>query len=203
MANEEFTSEAQKAIFDKLCKELHVYTDDEAPKLEPLNSDTPDPSNPPYYLGDNGLEAIEVSNQYISNLVGQAAADEFNLIKYAVRWPRKGQAISDLNKIVWYADDLITLIGEANAKSDFTSIFIASPKEHQIAGGITVREVQINFLEWLAGVEAYLDGRMIENVLMWQYADTPLEAGKMLGKIIQDALNLIDIRTEINETTGD
>lgn len=63
-------------------------------------------SHPAHYQSSNGLEAIDVIDAFTEGLEGMEAVDTANIIKYACRWKRKG-GVQDLEKIIWYAQNLI------------------------------------------------------------------------------------------------
>lgn len=64
-------------------------------------------SHPDHYQAENGMEVIDVIEAFTANLKGIEATDTGNIIKYACRWPKKGHAIQDLEKIIFYAQHLI------------------------------------------------------------------------------------------------
>ena len=59
-------------------------------------------SHPPHYQGAKGLEVIDVISRIVKNYDGMLAYDIGNIVKYAIRWPKKGGK-QDLEKIIWYA----------------------------------------------------------------------------------------------------
>lgn len=66
-------------------------------------------SQPPHYISETGLEAIDVIEAFTFDLKGIEAVDTANIIKYICRWKQKGGK-QDLGKIIWYAQHLINHI---------------------------------------------------------------------------------------------
>ena len=64
-------------------------------------------NNPKHYQGVNGLEVIEVMENFIPKLEGMKAVCMANIIKYVLRHPEKN-GVEDLMKARWYLDRLIT-----------------------------------------------------------------------------------------------
>ena len=63
-------------------------------------------NHPNHYKGKNGMEVIDVIQEFTSDLKGIEATDTGNIIKYALRWKQKN-GIQDLEKMIWYAQHLI------------------------------------------------------------------------------------------------
>lgn len=64
-------------------------------------------NNPKHYQGINGLEVIEVMENFIPKLNGMKAVCMANIIKYILRHPEKN-GVEDLMKARWYLDRLIS-----------------------------------------------------------------------------------------------
>ena len=64
-------------------------------------------NNPKHYQGINGLEVIEVMENFIPKLNGMKAVCMANIIKYVLRHPEKN-GVEDLMKARWYLDRLIS-----------------------------------------------------------------------------------------------
>lgn len=63
-------------------------------------------SHPSHYQTDN-FEVIDIIEEFTKNLSGIEATDTGNVIKYILRWDKKGQPIRDLEKAQWYLTHLI------------------------------------------------------------------------------------------------
>lgn len=63
-------------------------------------------SHPLHYKGANGLEVLDVIENFVDFLDGTEAYCTGNMIKYICRWKRKN-GIQDLQKIIYYATYLI------------------------------------------------------------------------------------------------
>lgn len=63
-------------------------------------------SHPDHYQSETGLEVIEAIEAFTFDLKGIEAVDTGNIIKYACRWKKKN-GIQDLEKIMWYTQNLI------------------------------------------------------------------------------------------------
>lgn len=68
-------------------------------------------SHPDHYQSKTGLEVIEVIEAFTSDLTGIEAVDTANVIKYICRWKKKN-GLQDLNKAMWYLQNLINHIEE-------------------------------------------------------------------------------------------
>jgi hypothetical protein len=62
-------------------------------------------SHPDHYKS-GGMEVIDVIEALTKDLSGIEATDTGNIIKYILRWKKKG-GIQDLEKILWYTTHLI------------------------------------------------------------------------------------------------
>ena len=80
------------------------------------NYESKDPmvSHPKHYKGKNGIEVIDVIENFTEGLEGVEATDTGNIIKYACRWSKKGNAEQDVEKIIWYATHLLNHLKEKN-----------------------------------------------------------------------------------------
>lgn len=63
-------------------------------------------SHPSHYQTDN-FEVIDIIEEFTKNLSGIEATDTGNVIKYILRWDKKGNPIQDLEKAQWYLTHLI------------------------------------------------------------------------------------------------
>jgi hypothetical protein len=70
-------------------------------------------SHPDHYQAQNGLEAIDVIEAFTADLVGAEATCTGNILKYAIRWKKKG-GVQDLKKIMWYTQRLIDYLEKEN-----------------------------------------------------------------------------------------
>lgn len=66
-------------------------------------------SHPSHYQSSTGIESIEVIEAFTDDLYGVEAVYTGNILKYAMRWKKKG-GIQDLKKIMWYTQRLINFI---------------------------------------------------------------------------------------------
>lgn len=69
-------------------------------------------SHPKHYKGKHGMEVIDVIEDFTERLEGVEATDTGNIIKYACRWSKKGNAEQDVEKIIWYATHLLNHLKE-------------------------------------------------------------------------------------------
>lgn len=65
-------------------------------------------SHPNHYQSKTGLEVINVIKAFTEDLVGMEAVDTANVLKYVCRWKKKN-GIQDLEKAMWYLQDLINI----------------------------------------------------------------------------------------------
>ncbi len=70
-------------------------------------------SHPGHYQSKRGLEAIDVIEAFTDGLNGAEATNTGNILKYAMRWKKKG-GIQDLRKIMWYTQRLIDYLEKEN-----------------------------------------------------------------------------------------
>lgn len=63
-------------------------------------------NHPDHYISENGLEAIDVIEAFVSDLKGMDAVCTANAIKYILRWKHKN-GVQDLEKAIWYINRLI------------------------------------------------------------------------------------------------
>ena len=62
--------------------------------------------HPSHYQSINGIEVIDVIDEFTKGLDGVVAFDIGNAIKYVCRWKNKG-GVEDLRKAVWYISHAI------------------------------------------------------------------------------------------------
>lgn len=74
-------------------------------------------SHPEHYQSNGGIEVIDVIAAFTAGLTGMEAYETGNIIKYACRWKKKG-GVQDLEKIIWYAQDLIERIKAKDTSND-------------------------------------------------------------------------------------
>lgn len=67
-------------------------------------------NHPQHYISQNGLEVINVIEEFTSDLKGLQAVCTANAIKYILRWPHKGSPKQDLQKAQWYISKLISTL---------------------------------------------------------------------------------------------
>lgn len=67
-------------------------------------------NHPQHYISQNGLEVIDVIEEFTSDLKGLQAVCTANAIKYILRWPYKGNPKQDLQKAQWYISKLISTL---------------------------------------------------------------------------------------------
>lgn len=63
-------------------------------------------NHPSHYQGNNGMEVIDVIDNFTQDLKGVEAFDTGNIIKYVCRWKSKN-GVEDLKKAKWYLEHLI------------------------------------------------------------------------------------------------
>lgn len=68
-------------------------------------SDDRNVSHPNHYQGANGMEVIDVIDNFTVGLTGIEAVDTANAIKYVLRWKNKN-GIQDIEKAIWYLTHL-------------------------------------------------------------------------------------------------
>ena len=66
-------------------------------------------NHPDHYQSANGLEVIDVIEEFTSDLKGIEATDTGNILKYVCRWKKKN-GIEDLKKAKWYLEHLIDYV---------------------------------------------------------------------------------------------
>lgn len=79
-------------------------------------------SHPAHYQSSKGIEVIDVIEAFTEGLEGIIAVDAGNIIKYACRWSKKN-GTEDLEKIIWYAQDLIDHLEEQKARAKEAAYF--------------------------------------------------------------------------------
>ena len=67
-------------------------------------------NHPQHYISQNGLEVIDVIEEFTSDLKGLQAVCTANAIKYILRWPHKSNPKQDLQKAQWYISKLISTL---------------------------------------------------------------------------------------------
>lgn len=72
-------------------------------------------SHPSHYQSSSGIESIEVIEAFTEDLEGVEAIYTGNILKYAMRWNKKG-GVQDLKKIMWYTQRLINFIENKEGK---------------------------------------------------------------------------------------
>lgn len=79
-------------------------------------------NHPAHYISKNGLEVIDVIQEFTEGLTGIIAVCMGNIIKYVLRWNRKG-GVEDLKKARFYLDKVIAMLDkEAAVKADAQDI---------------------------------------------------------------------------------
>lgn len=68
-------------------------------------------NHPSHYQGKNGLEVIDVIDNFVGDLQGEKAVCMGNVIKYILRHTKKN-GVEDLLKARWYLDRLISYYDE-------------------------------------------------------------------------------------------
>ena len=63
-------------------------------------------SHPSHYQGANGMEVIDVIENFTCDLTGKEATNTGQIIKYILRWKKKN-GLQDLEKTMWYLQGLI------------------------------------------------------------------------------------------------
>lgn len=76
-------------------------------------------NHPPHYVSETGMEVIDVIEAFTFDLNGIEATDTGNIIKYACRWKHKN-GIQDLEKLVWYANHLISHLKKLKDENEIT-----------------------------------------------------------------------------------
>ena len=72
-------------------------------------------SHPDHYQS-NGMEVINVIENFTKGLEGIEATDTGNIIKYTCRWSKKGNPVQDIEKIIWYATHLLNAVKKKEDK---------------------------------------------------------------------------------------
>lgn len=70
-------------------------------------------NHPSHYQGKNGLEVIDVIDNFVGDLQGEKAVCMGNVIKYILRHTKKN-GVEDLLKARWYLDRLISYYDKPN-----------------------------------------------------------------------------------------
>lgn len=75
-------------------------------------------SNPSHYQTKSGLEAIDVIKAFTEDLTGYEAVATANVLRYILRWKKKN-GIQDIEKVIWYATDLLEYLKQADAEKKY------------------------------------------------------------------------------------
>lgn len=94
-------------------------------------------SHPSHYQSASGIESIDVIEAFTEDLEGVEAIYTGNILKYAMRWKKKG-GVQDLKKIMWYTQRLINFV---ESKEDTLEEHIAIVNE-KLGTNITLDEVK-------------------------------------------------------------
>jgi hypothetical protein len=84
--------------------------------LEDYESKNKNVSHPDHYQGKNGMEVIDVIENFTTDLTGIRAICTGNVIKYILRWSHKN-GLEDLEKAQWYLTRLINDIKSDRVKN--------------------------------------------------------------------------------------
>lgn len=76
-------------------------------------------NHPDHYQSANGLEVIDVIEEFTSDLKGIEATDTGNILKYICRWKKKN-GIEDLKKAKWYLEHLIDYVESTETTETIT-----------------------------------------------------------------------------------
>ena len=76
-------------------------------------------SHPSHYQGANGMEVIDVIENFTCDLVGKEATNTGQIIKYILRWKKKN-GLQDLEKTMWYLQRLIDIVKSDASSSKIT-----------------------------------------------------------------------------------
>lgn len=76
-------------------------------------------NHPDHYQSANGLEVIDVIEEFTSDLKGIEATDTGNILKYVCRWKKKN-GIEDLKKAKWYLEHLIDYVESTETTETIT-----------------------------------------------------------------------------------
>ena len=87
-------------------------------------------SHPSHYQGANGMEVIDVIENFTCDLVGKEATNTGQIIKYILRWKKKN-GLQDLEKTMWYLQRLIDSVkGDASSSKTTEEINLSTEKEN-------------------------------------------------------------------------
>ena len=78
-------------------------------------------SHPSHYQGANGMEVIDVIENFTCDLVGKEATNTGQIIKYILRWKKKN-GLQDLEKTMWYLQRLIDIVRSGETSDDCTPL---------------------------------------------------------------------------------
>ena len=84
-------------------------------------------SHPSHYQGANGMEVIDVIENFTCDLVGKEATNTGQIIKYILRWKKKN-GLQDLEKTMWYLQRLIDIVKSSASSSGLTEEIIDGEK---------------------------------------------------------------------------
>ena len=114
-------------------------------------------SHPSHYQSEDGLEVIDVIKAFTADLTGIEAVDTGNIIKYICRWKKKN-GLQDLEKALWYLQDLIENVKNEQIVDKFNSVGLVnaiSPEELDSLLDIRVKDLTQNEIDV---IEAILNG---------------------------------------------
>lgn len=74
-------------------------------------------NHPSHYISDAGIESIEVIDAFTDHLVGREATYTGNILKYTMRWKKKG-GLKDLKKARWYLERLIAHVEKLEKENE-------------------------------------------------------------------------------------
>lgn len=156
--NAEFSADKQ----EKMVEKMKQFASDDA--------DEEIPEEPSYYKAADGTELIQYMEQMVMPLHGIVAFDEGCLIKYIIRWRKKG-GVTDLRKARWYASDILASLsayGDACLVPDASDVIA---EQEQYPCNPRVRIVK-DFIGDLSGYEAFEQGYLIELAVCWPLGST-------------------------------
>lgn len=78
-------------------------------------------SHPSHYQGANGMEVIDVIENFTCDLVGKEATNTGQIIKYILRWKKKN-GLQDLEKTMWYLQRLIDIVRSGETSEEVIDI---------------------------------------------------------------------------------
>lgn len=145
-------------------------------------------NHPEHYISSNGIEVIDVIDQYTYGLRGYEAVYTANIIKYVCRWKHKN-GIEDLKKAQWYLNRLIYYKPKVNKFSRLKHRH-ENYDEYHFYPYVTVMEVINAFTSELNGSEAIYTATIIDLICQWKYKNGLKDLEKAswnLRKLIDEA----------------